>query len=461
MSCDYTILLDPINFIDENIEVLNDYACPLCNGILFNPVSDKCNHFFCEKCINTYAKTNTFCPLDDTAKLECLIKAPVIQMIINNKYIYCKFRGEGCVWRGKVEKYFQHLNECEIGGGLKINKNNENPSQKSSKNNSCIYEGCNEKVENMMKHLKTNRQEHELLFQKTFKMFKIEVMEKFNKINKFLSTKRLQKFDVSNKNTPIEYHYLSSKSTNFQEKSASSIDKIKDEFDEMVDKELLSFRNKFKSPVNKLTRSKEIIEREISLPKDNCDGRQNKIKNISQIRSRSNERNESNFSVNTKEHSSNIEVSGNKVRVIGNRQEVKYRFAFANALLNFFCLRWKIKIIKIEDYIACGVCLKDEIISGCYKYTKVLNHSTIVISSNGYVWNCLNQQENGDYFEFLEINSGDIIEFYYDNPHQKLICYFKNNVITFTNVKANVLNFLVPCVILYHEGDEVEFIGCP
>jgi hypothetical protein len=213
--------------------------------------------------------------------------------------------------------------------------------------------------------------------------------------------------------------------------------------------------------VNKLTRSKEIIEREISLPKDNCDARQNKIKNISQIRSRSNERNESNFSVNTKEHSSNIEVSGNKVRVIGNRQEVKYRFAFANALLNFFCLRWKIKIIKIEDYIACGVCLKDEIISGCYKYTKVLNHSTIVISSNGYVWNCLNQQENGDYFEFLEINSGDIIEFYYDNPHQKLICYFKNNVITFTNVKANVLNFLVPCVILYHEGDEVEFIGCP
>ena len=58
----------------------------------------------------------------------------------------------------------------------------------------------------------------------------------------------------------------------------------------------------------------------------------------------------------------------------------------------------------------------------------------------------------------MEINEGDELEFHYDNVNQKLICKVKKNFITLSKVKANIINFLVPCVLLCNERDEVEFI---
>ena len=107
------MFLDPKNFVSENKADLNDYICPLCNGILFKPVSDKCSHFFCKKCVVSYIKTHKFCPLDKFKELDILKDAPMVERIINNKYIMCKYISYGCSWKGKVKQYQNHLKECE------------------------------------------------------------------------------------------------------------------------------------------------------------------------------------------------------------------------------------------------------------------------------------------------------------------------------------------------------------
>ena len=188
MSCDYIMILDPKNFVDESFAELNDYSCPLCYGILFQPVSDSCNHFFCKKCIKIYNRTNYFCPLDPSVRLESFNNAEIIQSIINNKFIYCQARGEGCSWKGKVEKYLNHLKKCQLSNIKSVFCIEEAKPEKMN----CIYDGCNEKVENMFNHLQKNRGEHELIFQHSFKMFKNEVLEKFTKLEKSLSCKRRQ-----------------------------------------------------------------------------------------------------------------------------------------------------------------------------------------------------------------------------------------------------------------------------
>ena len=428
------MFLDPKNFVSENKADLNDYICPLCNGILFKPVSDKCSHFFCKKCVVSYIKTHKFCPLDKFKELDILKDAPMVERIINNKYIMCKYISYGCSWKGKVKQYQNHLKECEYID-KKISKEKEEISFKKDniKDNddskvNCIFEGCDVKVNNMSSHLKTNREEHELIFQHSFNLFRREIMDKFNKIEKFISKKRTnEEVILIEKGNP--------KSSKKKDNLFDSPIKNKNEFNNNADtgfnllspcKEILKSQSK---------KNIEIKENEFS-PKENKNSKTPKKTQINLC--------ESNFSMNTKEHSAFIELLGKRVRINGSGKEKKFRFAFADVNLNISSWKWKIKVIKLKDWAAFGACFKDEIISSNYKYTKPLNHSTFVISSNGYVWNCLNEVQNGKYFDFLEINEGDELEFHYDNVNQKLICKVKKNFIPFkknhTNIKFHTIS---------------------
>ena len=38
-------------FVEECKIFVEEYSCPLCEGILFNSVIDRCGHSFCKECI--------------------------------------------------------------------------------------------------------------------------------------------------------------------------------------------------------------------------------------------------------------------------------------------------------------------------------------------------------------------------------------------------------------------------
>jgi len=163
--------------------------------------------------------------------------------------------------------------------------------------------------------------------------------------------------------------------------------------------------------------------------------------------------------MNLREHSPCIELNGKTISVKGTSDK-KYRFAFAEMILNYSSWKWKVKVNKMKNWIGLGCCFKDEIIAGGYKYVKPLQHSTFIVSSNGYMWNCLNAEQNSDYVEKLQYDEGDTLEFGYDLEKKVLTCKFKSLVVELTKVKASLINFLVPCVILTDEGDEVQFLEC-
>ena len=55
------------------------------------------------------------------------------------------------------------------------------------------------------------------------------------------------------------------------------------------------------------------------------------------------------------------------------------------------------------------------------------------------------------------LKKGDIVKFNYNKEKSILKANFNGYKIELTNVFSQMLNFLVPCAILLHENDEVEF----
>lgn len=102
-------------FAYPDISLLN-FKCPLCGGILYNPVKDSCGHYFCFHCIYQYKLTSRICPLS-TYTFQNTNNYPDIQLkhFINNKIIQCKNFNLGCSWTGLVGEYQKHLEkECAL-----------------------------------------------------------------------------------------------------------------------------------------------------------------------------------------------------------------------------------------------------------------------------------------------------------------------------------------------------------
>jgi hypothetical protein len=397
-----------------------------------------------------------------------LKEAPYIDKIIKKKVVHCTNQGVGCSWSGKVESYENHLMKCSFNlrsdnatiSNYSVDLSEEE-KDKSKQLMDCIYDGCPEKILELKNHLEEFRDQHEIILLEKFYTFQNEIKEKFDRLESFIMQKRKKNTDILSRENIVNNnltHNLGKK----QEKINEIYNKTLDFSEEIFNYDLTthekepfkSTKMSLKSPIKRP--EKKPSKTPASSKSVNFD---EQVYLISPTRNQAKQTIEKKFQINNKEHSSNIIIIGKRVKVDKNVEE-KYRFAFADAKLNYSSWKWKVKIIKMKEWIALGACFKDEIIAGNYKYTKYLNHSTFVVTSNGFIWNCLNQNENGDRIDFLELDEGDIVEFSYDIILNKLICYFKHHVVTLTKVKAGLINFLVPCVIFQNEGDEVEFIEC-
>jgi hypothetical protein len=102
--------LDLDDFVSESRIIIQDYKCPLCEGIYSNPVVDACGHVYCKVCIMQYMETTTLCPISgnqlDEKSFTMLV---IVNNILEKQIVQCKNRNFYCEWVGKL---------CELAGHL-------------------------------------------------------------------------------------------------------------------------------------------------------------------------------------------------------------------------------------------------------------------------------------------------------------------------------------------------------
>ena len=125
------------DFIQENHKKLKQYICPLCTGVLVEPVMDSKGHMFCKKCLLIYEKKHFSknkkiqCPISNHAlKISDLKSYELINNYLREMICVCPNKKKGCNWEGKYHLKKDHIDkECQF-----INEE------------ICPNEGCNMKL---------------------------------------------------------------------------------------------------------------------------------------------------------------------------------------------------------------------------------------------------------------------------------------------------------------------------
>jgi hypothetical protein len=176
----------------DSIKDLDQLTCPLCQGVTFLPMFDKCKHIFCKRCIESHLNHNTNCPIDTRVViLDSLKHYENAEKLIRNKRIRCINKGLGCDWQGIVKDYTIHLNECSFNNFQdEETESFQNDLFQEEPKNTCIYEKCNSVFEDLTKHLQEKRPYHETLLMDDFKSFKKGTGKKIAYLDFLLSRKR-------------------------------------------------------------------------------------------------------------------------------------------------------------------------------------------------------------------------------------------------------------------------------
>ena len=100
-------------FIPECKPFAEPYSCPLCEGILYESVIDKCGHSFCLECSNNLLKETQKCPFSNLALSPPFAMNIVVNTVLEKQIVYCRNKSLGCEWQGKLGERKTHLNyEC-------------------------------------------------------------------------------------------------------------------------------------------------------------------------------------------------------------------------------------------------------------------------------------------------------------------------------------------------------------
>jgi hypothetical protein len=105
---------DVTDFLPESQEILKDYICHLCKGVLNDPVIDSCTHchVYCRSCIEKSLKQSKACPVETNNVIDEKALHPIkfVVNILEKQSIYCTNKNRNCKWSGKFSALDDHLN---------------------------------------------------------------------------------------------------------------------------------------------------------------------------------------------------------------------------------------------------------------------------------------------------------------------------------------------------------------
>ncbi len=91
--------------LEEAIEFVEplpkDFECPLCLGVLQDPVQTACGHHYCRKCIDRVVKANGPCPVCKEDNIQVFPDASVKRKI-SALQVRCQLKSRGCDWEARV-----------------------------------------------------------------------------------------------------------------------------------------------------------------------------------------------------------------------------------------------------------------------------------------------------------------------------------------------------------------------
>jgi hypothetical protein len=165
--------------------------------------------------------------------------------------------------------------------------------------------------------------------------------------------------------------------------------------------------------------------------------------------------------------SKGIEAKSNNARFLDDGSVKKeHKFVLTCTGINNRNCEWGVKINKITGWLGVGICIKELVISNKLRFSEYksnFQHGTYMISSNGYIWNTNNPEENNTFLQSCpKFQAGDTIRFKFE-PERKYLSFaifnkdgskiFSSRL---TKVECAREVTLVPCAVFVFPG-EVTF----
>ena len=451
-----------------NKEEMQDFICPLCNGILYEPIQDSCQHVFCLSCYNKCKENNINCPISNKPFInEKSTQLSLISNVINKMNVYCVNKNKNCNWIGKFLQLKSHLlKDCQKEIII------------------CIYEGCNQnmKREDLQSHIKICdwrteeclqchkfiahllKQEHDDICPK--KIIKCE------QCNMAIMRELLE----NHKKDTCECTFINCIFKDFGcNETMMRKDCKKKMFDDLPkhlnlicqfiqneNKNIFKIINEKDKKINELTKKCDELSQELS-------------KFISQPillnqkRSREKEKEKENINYyDLKNLPKEIIINNGKAKLKTEKNN-NYYFCFANEKFDINLkgikieYNWRILLGNSSNWIGFGLCDKLQVILNDGKFIKKdnnFNNGSFVISSNGYMFNCNNRQENLRKIDFPLYDDSHEFNLKYNVIKKELIIYSSINILAIlNNVESfNNNNKLTPVIIFMHANDSAMFI---
>lgn len=100
-----------------NPDVFEQYPCPICLQMLFDPVSDNCpkhSHDFCRLCLEGWRNMRNSCPISKLPFTGAVTDNKALREKLMGEKIKCQQFQKSCAWTGTLGQLEAHLKDCEF-----------------------------------------------------------------------------------------------------------------------------------------------------------------------------------------------------------------------------------------------------------------------------------------------------------------------------------------------------------
>ena len=510
--------LSPSQFINQ--KSINDYICPLCKGVYYQPILDQCGDTFCSKCYDVIINEFKICPINKKPINGKGIPIPLIDGIISKKEIYCKNKDKGCKWIGLVQNYNEHLGkeclkesvqcshegcdvqvlrevyelhkkncpyrkeQCEACLSMIPIKDVEEHKRTCQKvkvecPQKCGYMVAREKMESHIKDecemtivdcpFKKYGCEEKNIMRKDLEE-KVKECESKHVLLLLNNIKVLEeKINVLTCNLPNDV-----KSSFYKQIKSMKINTNSNIQNKNIEEEQFNTINhKTNNSKIRFIQTKRINENELPITLDskipkliesNYEPNPNRYKGINNHIPYSQFDNHSLSLFDTENISNTIYITNNIARYITNEHKSHHKFLFTNRTVDINShgvYTWGVRFLTESKWIGIGLCDKDKVLSNKSIFTSQndsFNHGCFLISSNQYSWNCQNNKEEHKDLSIPLMKRGNEIIMNYSSITKELI--FKGNTeYTLHNVTPITVgsSSLTPCILFLNNGDSAQF----